>query len=296
MINSNTSKIDSNISSAEMTAYWRSQYPSLSDDKFSVNLASKEGISKAHEFEKKFNYPLVGRKVSVRAGFFLKQAVDLLLTGKFDACISFASGFSLLGYYITAEIQNKFPEITVIESDLSHIIHARNTRLESIRGQLNHDVLSKLKATALDLEQACRDGKSLRELFPTYHSPVFVIEGVIYFLSKSCVDWLINEISQYPTVAIIVDYWPEEGVLQSECFNKVVQSLKGFIPENIKSFWDSATLKDIHQKFDVVQDCSIQHVENQYSILHNEEPQFIDQNKFFPVHLLVAQNKTQKEV
>ena len=283
------STTDKNISSAEMTAYWRSQYPWLSGDKLSVSLASKEGIAKAHEFEEKFNYPLVSRKVSVRAGFFLKQTVDLLLTGKFDACISFASGFSLLGYYIATAIQNTYPEITVIESDLPNIIQARSARLESMVDQLNKDALSKLKTSVLDLEQACREGKSLRELFPAYHSPVFIIEGVIYFLSKQCVNWLINEIAQYPTAAMVVDYWPEDGVSQSECFDRVVQSLKGFMPENIKSFWTESALEEIHQKFSFVKDVPIQYVEHQYSAWCDEEPKFIDQDKFFPVHLLVAQ-------
>ena len=62
---------ETDISSAEMTAYWRSLYPLLSGDTLSINLASVEGIQKAKIFEEKFKYPLVGRKVSVRAGFML---------------------------------------------------------------------------------------------------------------------------------------------------------------------------------------------------------------------------------
>lgn len=63
-----------NISSAEMTAYWRCKYPLISQDSLSFHLASKNGVEKAHQFEEKYNYPLVARKVSVRAGWFFDQA------------------------------------------------------------------------------------------------------------------------------------------------------------------------------------------------------------------------------
>ena len=43
----NLYKNDPNISSAEMTAYWRSKYPLLSGDKLSVMLSSENGINKA---------------------------------------------------------------------------------------------------------------------------------------------------------------------------------------------------------------------------------------------------------
>jgi hypothetical protein len=78
----------SNISSSEMTAYWRSKYPNLSKDSLSVNLSSKEGIEKSYEFEEKYNYSLVGRKVSTRAGWFLDKAVKILLQDKYDAWLS----------------------------------------------------------------------------------------------------------------------------------------------------------------------------------------------------------------
>lgn len=42
--------IDKDISSAEMTAYWRSLYPKFSYDNASKKLASSSGIAKAHEF------------------------------------------------------------------------------------------------------------------------------------------------------------------------------------------------------------------------------------------------------
>jgi hypothetical protein len=65
--NLTTTLEDGNISSSEMTAYWRSLYPAHSKDNISKHLASSDGILKAQQFEKKYNYPLVGKKVSVRA-------------------------------------------------------------------------------------------------------------------------------------------------------------------------------------------------------------------------------------
>jgi len=280
---------DLNISSAEMTAYWRSKYPHLSGDKLSIKLASDAGIHKAYEFEEKYNYPLVGRKVSVRAGFFLKQAVDLLLTQKFDACISFASGFSLLNYSIAMAVQKTMPNVVMIDTDLPSIINERLLRIEKISDDLRQDILSRLKCKIFDLEEAASNGSSLKELFPECHSPIFIIEGVIYFLSQQCVDWIFSEISKFPNAAVIVDYWPEDGIQESECFSRVVQSLKGFIPENIKSFLDQESLGRLYQNFHSVNDVSIQYVEHQYSIWCDESPQFTDQNQFFPVRFLVAQ-------
>lgn len=283
-------KIDPNISSSEMTAYWRSIYPQLSGDKLSVKLSSDNGICKSHEFEKKFDYPLVSRKVSVRAGFFLKQSVDLILTGRFDSCISFASGFSLLSYYIAMAIQEIFPDIILIDTDLPNIIKERENRLQSIANELNEKAFSKVKSMVCDLELAASENRSIKDIFPDVKSPIFLIEGVIYFLSKACVDWITREVSQYENSAIIMDYWPENGMEESKCFKQVVESLKGFIPENIKSFWDEESLKKLYNTFDSSKDIPIQYLEHQYSTFSDENPKFYDKNSFFPVHLLVAAN------
>ncbi len=48
-----------------MTAYWRSLYPKFSHDPNSKLLASSQGIAKAKEFEERFEYPLVARKVDL---------------------------------------------------------------------------------------------------------------------------------------------------------------------------------------------------------------------------------------
>src|SRR3989338_9366545 len=87
------------ISSAEITAVYRCAIPGLSRDTLSEKLASPAGKERAAAFIAKYNYPLVNRKISLRAGYFLSEATRLLSSGQYDSCISFASGFSLLLYY-----------------------------------------------------------------------------------------------------------------------------------------------------------------------------------------------------
>lgn len=48
-----------NISSAEMTALWRSAYPNISGDSLSKEMSSFEGVQKAKGFEDRYKFPLV---------------------------------------------------------------------------------------------------------------------------------------------------------------------------------------------------------------------------------------------
>jgi O-methyltransferase involved in polyketide biosynthesis len=281
---------EANISSAEMTAYWRSLFPQFSHDEISIKLASPAGIEKSKEFEKRFDYPLIGRKVSVRAGFILQNAIRLLATGKYDSCISLASGFSLLTYCIAAGLSERSAHIHFFDSDLPHMAEERAKRINALpSGLLSPSVSNKIKIVPADLEAACRAGTSLKDLFPGCKRPLFIIEGVIYFLSAECVKWLIAEISSYDNAAVIFDYWPEDGVTYSNCFKRVVDSLKGYIPENIKSFWGNENIQELSTRFPALEDHKIGDIENRMSIENGEVAQFNNQHTFFPVKFIIAE-------
>ncbi len=289
MINLQDTISDPNISSAEMTAYWRSLYPHISGDRISLKLASDAGIVKAKDFEAKFSYPLVARKVSVRAGFMLNTSVSLLDSGKFDSCISIASGFSMLTYLIAARVLPELPNLTFIDVDLPHILEARNKRIIAIADDLlDKSILTRIELLAMDLEEVCTAGRSFGDLFPRCERPVFIIEGLIYFLSKRCVDWLIREISSYKNVALLFDYWPEDGTTYSACFKRVVDSLKGFMPENVKSFWSADSIATLSRHFKQTKDRDLKSIENDVIVRTADTPMLIDQNEFFPVRFFVG--------
>ncbi len=277
---------NTNISSAEMTAYWRSAYSKLSGDDLSHRLASEEGIKKAEEFAHQYNYPFIARKVSVRAGFFLRQTVALLESKQYDACVSFASGFSLLTYFIAKSISSS---INFIDIDLPSIIAKRNERLLSISDFFDEKVSKKLQTKVLDLESAYQSNKSFQELFPNCSSPIFLIEGVIYFLSDPCVKWIFEQIAAYDNAAVIFDYWPDNMLEQNACFERVYKTLDQTILEQTKSFWSKEQKEKLASQFSSITDTSIQDIEVAFSEELAETPQFSDPADFFPVRILTAE-------
>lgn len=86
----------------------------------------------------------------------------------------------------------------------------------------------------------------------------------------------------------IFDYWPEDGVASSLCFKRVIDSLHGFIPENIKIFWSHMQIQELSNKFSLVNDYSLANIESEISKKHHESSLFVDQNTFFPVRFVVA--------
>lgn len=130
------------VSSAEITAIYRSAIPELSGDTLSEKLVSTAGSERAAEFIEKYNYPLVNRKISVRAGYFLSEATRLLASGHYDSCISLASGFSLLTYYI-ADKNINHSHVKYFDTDLPHMIAERAKRIENIKSLLNPEVVKK---------------------------------------------------------------------------------------------------------------------------------------------------------
>lgn len=277
------------ISSAEMTACYRSSEPSLSGDSLSVELASEGGIAKAKAFIDEYDYPLVERKVSVRAGYALQCIIGLMSANRYDSCISFGSGFSLLTYYAAFKLHENNPDAIFIDTDLPHMIEERNSRINKINAKLDESIIMLIRSQALDLEEASRQGKNLMDIFPDCKKPVFILEGIIYFLSRDCVDWLFEQIASYDSSAMIIDYWPDDSVELSECFAKIFKTLDQYIPEQTKTFWDQATGKAIRDTFNVVTDLSIAEVEKQVAKANSTESLFSNQHQFFPVRMMVAE-------
>lgn len=276
------------LSSAELTANYRCVFPELSDDKISRLLSSDAGRALAEAFIEKYNYPLVQRKISVCAGYFLKEATRLIHTGYYDSIISFASGFSLLTYLIV----EKNPQFsgTIFDTDIAAMIDERHKRIESIaKNHLDLTLLSRLQTRAFDIEQAYKDNLGLAEMFPDCKRPIFILDGVSYFLSSDCVDWLIKQMSSYAHSAVTLYYWPEDMLNKSRLFARVFKDLnQGMIKEELKSFWDENTLKHFKKYFSTVNDLSLAAAEmNRVS-----DPslcQLIDANTYFPVRLVTGE-------
>lgn len=280
-------KEDSNISSSEMTAHWRSIDPEFSGDNISKKLSSANGILRAHQFEEKYSYPLVGRKVSVRAGWCLEQALELFSTKKYDSCISLGSGFSLLTYLIARNVLNN-QNINFIDVDLPEILNERNLRIQDLGNNENLEtsILERLTTLAMDLEYSYNKGDKFEDIFGTNKSPVFILEGIIYFLSRDCVRWIFKEISKFKNHAVIFDYWPYDALEKSECFRKMFDSLNRFIPEQIKGLLDENELNYLCGNA-IVKNISLQEVENSKSFMKGESPRLIDLNEFIPVRFSV---------
>jgi len=58
------------VSSAELTALWRSSYPSISYDNLSRFLISEEAHLQSNQFIQFHDYPLITRKISARWLYF----------------------------------------------------------------------------------------------------------------------------------------------------------------------------------------------------------------------------------
>ena len=276
------------VSSAEITAVYRCEIPKLSGDTLSEKLASSAGRERAQAFITKYDYPLVNRKISARAGYFLSQATSLLASGEYDACISFASGFSLLIYYIASQnsIHNN---IKYFDTDFSHMIAERQKRITNIYDLLDISILKKIQSKALDIENAYQNNLSLKDLFPDCHRPIFILEGISYFLTSGCVDWLFEQIGSYDHSAVIMDYWPENMPKISALFARVFSDLnKGMILETLKSFWDASALEKFKSQFSEVSDYPISEVDEILSREQSLEPELIDPNEYFPLRIIVG--------
>jgi O-methyltransferase involved in polyketide biosynthesis len=272
------------ITSAELTACYRSDYPAISGDTLSKKLTSEAGFKKSYDFIKEQNYPLAPRKISVRAGYFLQRTNMLLATDEYDTCISFASGFSLLSYYSAIAT----PNIHYIDTDLPHILKARNERISTLRSELDASTLKRIETIALDLEIAAKNSLHLSDLFPHAKRPVFLLEGVSYFLTPACVQWLLAEICRYGHSALIADYWPDNALEVSTYFAKMFPQLDDFIPEKARTLWGTQDKKCLSGCFAYMEDRSIQDVEGELVQGTDEKALLLNPNEFFPIWVLCA--------
>ncbi|MCE3239314.1 MAG: hypothetical protein K0R24_2295 [Gammaproteobacteria bacterium] len=283
-------KIDTqtDVSSAELTANYRCAFPELSGDKLSLLLSSEAGRLLAETFVAKYNYPLARRKISVCAGYFLQEATRLIQTGLYDSVISFASGFSLLSYLI-AEKNPQFSGV-FFDTDLPYMVGQRNERLAAIaETHTNPTILRKLQSMAFDIEEAYRENRALEKTFPTCKRPIFILDGVSYFLSPACVEWLLKQMGSYDCSAVTLYYWPEDMLKRSALFARVFKDLnKGMIKEELKSFWDANTLTTLQQYFPIVSDFALESVEAKM-VNDLSECQLLDANAFFPVRLVTGE-------
>ncbi|PIQ42396.1 MAG: hypothetical protein COV52_05125 [Gammaproteobacteria bacterium CG11_big_fil_rev_8_21_14_0_20_46_22] len=283
MITNNT--INKEISSAEMTAIYRCSEPEISHDSLSKKFASTEGYKKAEHFIQAHRYPLVNRKVSVRAGYIFEETSRLLETQKYDSVISFASGFSLL----LDCLYLKYPNYLYIDTDLPKIITERRQRLSEISSFLDSKARNHADMQAFNLLDEFKKQQKLKEAFPNCSNPIFIIEGAIYFLPEPCVHWMIDEISSYDTAAIILDYWPENITEKSVIFKRSLEYMQTMMPESIQSFWHKEIQSKIKQQFLRIKDASISDVEKSLCKPLKIEQKLLNQNEYFPLRLLTAE-------
>jgi O-methyltransferase involved in polyketide biosynthesis len=272
---------DENVSSAEVTAYMRSQKPDLTHDKISGKLVSEAGIRKYYDFVEGMDYPLATRKIIVRAGYFYEQALALLQTDNYDSCISFASGFSLLLNLLAEKTAN----IAYYDVDLPHMIEERIKRIKK-SNIFSREQLKQVNTKSLDLTQI--NQIDLQDIFPDCKKPLFILEGITYFLPEEIVTAILKLIFKFNGSAIILDYWPVNSLEISAIFKRIMHQLKGFIAENLNSFLTKKQVNLLKQHYAQVEDLSILEADELLSKNVNEQPELIDQNEVFPIRILMA--------
>ena len=270
-----------NVSSAEVTAYMRSQYPELTHDKISEKIVSDAGIKKHFEFIEGMDYPLATRKIAVRAGYIYEQASHLLATGDYDSCISLASGFSLLLHLLSKQ----HPNVECYDVDLPHMIVEREARIEEAR-IFSDEELHQVNVKSIDLTQI--DTLNLQEVFSDCKKPLFILEGISYFLPEKIVSSVLQQITEFKDSAIIVDYWPDNSLEISAIFKRIMHQLKGFIAEDVNSFLKAEQIDTLHGHYQYVEDISILQADEMLSKKINQKPLLINQDEVFPIRIMVA--------
>ena len=270
------------VNSAEMTAYWRTSEPQISNDLFSINLVSESGIKNALKFEEQLDYHCVSRLISVRARYFYDQAVKLLKTGNYDSCISFASGFSLLNDNIA--YANEFDHIKFYDSDLEHVVHVRKNRINDIVKHHNKKFIQNSKTITYDLNELL-NGKPIKEVFPNIKNPLIIFEGISYFIPNSVLHELFNQLTLFPNAAIILDYFPEDSALRSQHFKLYAKNVTSFIPQIINTI--KHTKDEKLGLFKIENQISVQEYEAKICAILNLDNKLMDENKFFPTEFIV---------
>ena len=269
---------DNLLTSAEMTAYWRSQDPELSGDRLSSLLVSKEGIQLANNFKEQA-YPLIEHHLALRNRFFFTRASRLLKSGRYDACISIGSGLSLLNHYLADAI----PDIVFYDMDLPEVLQMRNERLLKIKDRFKTTTWERVRSQPVDLEKSFDSKKHLKELLPACSSPIFIVEGVFFYLSQGCFAWFLNESSKYKTGALLFDYWPKGEAEKSSTTKKMLDFLAVSIRERVKMFHHRSEIQKLAAPKKVEEDLTIQEVESEFV----QKPRLVNIDQIVPCRYVV---------
>jgi O-methyltransferase involved in polyketide biosynthesis len=274
-----TNTTDKDISSCEMTALWRSAEPALSKDHLSGLLASVEGRQKTEAYEKA-QYPLAPRHFSLRARYFYDTALKLLTANQYDSLVSIGSGFSLLTTIIASAYQQQNPHkpLDALDTDIEKIIQARQEKIKKIDTpelQTKHRII--------DIEQAYQNKTNLTDLFgQDVKRPIIILEGVSYFLTPGCLQWLFQSVREtYQHAAIIWDYWPSNLVERSAFFRGLLNYFRDGLPDN-ENAQELITPEIFNRLADGYryEDLTLSDLEKMY--LPEAEYLLVDENDFVP--------------
>lgn len=273
-----------NISSAAMTGWWRAQEPDISFDDQSCFLVSTEEQESAETYRSQ-KYPLAHRHFSTRNRWFLERTSELLNEEKYDAVISLGSGFSLLTYYLAA----RHPNIKMFDIDLPDIIAERSHRIQNMT-TLEPAALKRTSMVECDLEKlhhkATQSQKSFQEALSTLleadiQRPIFIMEGLIYFLSPATLTWIFEGIANYEHAGIVFDYWAEEFIPKSECYrNALAFFASGNTPQTVLSILNEQQFQTLTQPFSLIRQDETGEAEKEF--VTEENRQLTDSNQYIP--------------
>lgn len=280
------------ISSAEMTAAWRCDEPELSHDKMSKLIVSNQGLQKARSYQST-QYPFASRHFSLRAGYFLQQICKLLSSGLYNALISIGSGLSLLTHCVVAEFERQHSggQLFILDTDLPSMINARITRLMTLAKNLSPSSQHQFEQCALNIELAYEMNKGNPSAFKEIFSmrpihPIFILEGVSYFLTKQCLNWLFSNIRSYENVAIIFDYWPDDAPKRSSFFIQMLSYFQTNLPENVQCLLSPEDLCTLSKSMQC-SDMSLRNIEQQ--LIPKTRCILTDEQTHIPAHVRVLQ-------
>ena len=277
------------VSSAELTGLWRCLHPKISHDTLSEHLISNEAKRQSVAFIDAHQYPLIARKISARAGHIFNEALRLIDVGDCDSIISFACGYSMLGFLISQAVHKP---IKVIDTDLEDILADRQGRFKQLPLNKNQTAaLSRVEHTAFDIEKAASEDIDLASFFAGCKRPVVILEGITYFLKPETRDWMINALQQWHEASVIIDYWSENSLEISEKLKKSFEAdLNKDFKENLKSFMLDEHINALKAKYDA-KDIGVGEAEAILSSEINEPRQLVDQNEYYPIRIFTGASK-----
>ncbi|MEZ4703714.1 MAG: class I SAM-dependent methyltransferase [Bdellovibrionota bacterium] len=202
----------------ETTAYYRCSDPELSLDQYSQRLCTKEGVEKAQQIQRDV-YPAVSRHICVRARHFYETIKIVLAMHDVDAVISLGSGFSLLTYYLSED----FPRVQFIDSDVATVLKARKDRIRELQKYFGPQILH-VEQKIFDVSKLAKAKGEIKNFFP-YKKPLFVMEGMSYYLTSKELQWLFDSFHQYNQFFCMYDYWPSTA-RRSLIFNKMISLIE----------------------------------------------------------------------